>query len=211
MYSPAHFTETDVARMHALMGEYPLAAIVTLGANGLDANHIPLQLAEGASPFGVLQGHVARANPLAKAAADLDVLVIFRGANCYISPSGYASKAEHGRVVPTWNYAAVHAHGRLRVIEDPQWLARQIEALTTRHEAGQATPWSVSDAPDDYIEKMRSAIVGIEIEITRLAGKWKTSQNQPAANRLSLSATLEARGDDEAKTMAALIRQHDAK
>ncbi len=200
MYLPKHFAETDVAEMHALMRAHPLATLVSAGPDGLNANHIPLLLADGK-----LQGHVARANPLWKDGQVAgEVLVIFQGHESYISPSGYATKAEHGKVVPTWNYTAVHAWGDLRVIDDPAWIFAQISALTATHEAALPQPWAVTDAPADYIEKMLGAIVGIEITINRLLGKWKVSQNQPAANQASLIAALEKAGDP----MAGLIRQH---
>jgi transcriptional regulator len=202
MYLPRHFAEDDVAEMHALMRANPLATLVTHGPEGLNANHIPLLLAD-AEPHGKLQGHVARANSLWQPGSVTgEVLVVFQGDESYISPSGYATKAEHGKVVPTWNYVAVHAYGELRIIEDPAWIFGQISALTTTHEAALPQPWAVSDAPADYIEKMLGAIVGIEITITCLLGKWKVSQNQPAINRASLIAALERTGDP----MAGLIR-----
>jgi len=198
MYVPRHFAEDDVGEMHALMRANPLATLVTHGPDGLNANHIPLLLAGGR-----LQGHVARANPLWQAGTVAgEVLVVFQGDDSYISPSGYATKAEHGKVVPTWNYAAVHAYGELRVIDDPRWIFAQISALTAANEAALPQPWAVTDAPADYIEKMLGAVVGIEITITRLLGKWKVSQNQPAVNQASLIAALEKAGDP----MAGLIR-----
>ena len=198
MYIPKHFAEDDVAEMHALMRARPLATLVSHGADGLNANHIPLLLVDGK-----LQGHVARANPLWQAGNVAgEVLVVFQGDNSYISPSGYATKAEHGKVVPTWNYVAVHAYGELRIVDDPQWIFAQISALTAANEAALPQPWAVTDAPADYIEKMLGAIVGIEISITRLLGKWKVSQNQPAVNQASLIAALEKAGDP----MAGLIR-----
>lgn len=198
MYIPKHFAEDDVAEMHALMRANPLATLVTHGPDGLNANHIPLLLADGS-----LQGHVARANPLWKPGqVEGEVLVVFHGDESYISPSGYATKAEHGKVVPTWNYTAVHAYGELRVIDDPRWIFAQISALTAANEAALPQPWAVTDAPADYIEKMLGAVVGIEITITRLLGKWKVSQNQPAVNQASLIAALEKAGDP----MAGLIR-----
>jgi len=197
MYIPKHFDEDDVAEMHALMRARPLATLVSHGADGLNANHIPLQLVDGK-----LQGHVARANPLWKAGNVAgEVLVIFHGDDRYISPSGYATKAEHGKVVPTWNYVAVHAYGELRIVDDPQWIFAQISALTAANEAVLPQPWAVTDAPGDYIEKMLGAIVGIEITITRLLGKWKVSQNQPPANQTSLIKALAG------TPMGELIRQ----
>jgi len=205
MYLPKHFAETDIGVMHELMRAFPLATIVTQGANGLEANHIPLHLDAAAGPNGALLGHIARANPLATAAADCEILVIFQGEERYISPSNYATKAEHGKVVPTWNYVAVHAYGRLRLVDDADWLLAQLRTLTTEQEAGLPHPWAVDDAPANYIEKMLGAIVGIEISIARLAGKWKVSQNQPAVNQASLIAALDG------QPMAELIRERAVK
>jgi transcriptional regulator len=197
MYLPKHFAEDDVAKMHALMRAHPLATLISHGPDGLNANHIPLLLADGK-----LQGHVARANPLWKVGNVAgEVLVIFHGHESYISPSGYATKAEHGKVVPTWNYVAVHAYGDLRVIDDPAWIFGQISALTAANEGVLPQPWAVTDAPADYIERMLGAIVGIEIGITRMLGKWKISQNQPPANQTSLTKALAG------TPMAELIRQ----
>ena len=202
MYLPKHFAEDDVAEMHALMRANPLATLVSHGPDGLDANHIPLLLGD-AEPYGKLLGHVARANPLWQPGRVAgEVLVVFQGDESYISPSGYATKAEHGKVVPTWNYAAVHAYGELKVIDDADWILAQVSALTATHEAALPQPWAVTDAPADYIDKMLGAIVGIKITITRLTGKWKVSQNQPAENRASLIAALEKAGNP----MAGLIR-----
>ena len=200
MYLPKHFAETDIAKLHDLMRTFPLATLVTHGADGLEANHVPLLLDRAAGPNGTLRGHVARGNPLA-AADGQEILVIFQGHEGYISPSGYATKAEHGKVVPTWNYCAVHVTGRLRVVDDAQWLLAQLTALTAEHEAGLAKPWAVGDAPADYIEKMLGAIVGIEIVVERLIGKWKVSQNQPAVNQASLIEALAG------EPMAELIRE----
>ena len=200
MYLPKHFAENDIAKLHDLMRAFPLGAIVTHGADGLEANHIPLHLVPDTGPNGTLRGHVARGNPLTQA-ADSEILIIFQGHQRYISPANYATKAEHGRVVPTWNYCAVHAHGHLRVIDDAAWLLAQLTALTAEHEAGLAKPWAVGDAPADYIEKMLGGVVGIEIVVERLVGKWKVSQNQPAANQASLVEALTG------EPMAELIRE----
>lgn len=206
MYLPKHFAETDISVMHELMRAFPLATVVTQGPDGLDANHIPLHLDAAAGPNGTLRGHVARANPLAAdATVNRKILVIFKGPDSYISPSGYATKAEHGKVVPTWNYAAVHAYGELRLIDDAEWLLAQLKALTAEHEGRLPRPWAVDDAPADYIGKMLGAIVGIEIAIDRLVGKWKVSQNQPAVNQASLIAALEG------QPMAGLIRERGLK
>jgi transcriptional regulator len=200
MYLPKYFAETDIAKLHDLMRAFPLATLVTHGPDGLEANHVPLLLERAAGPNGTLRGHVARGNPVVQA-GDGEILVIFQGHEGYISPSGYATKAEHGKVVPTWNYCAVHATGRLRVVDDGDWLLAQLTALTAEHEAGLAKPWAVGDAPADYIEKMLGGVIGIEISITRLVGKWKVSQNQPAVNQASLIAALDG------QPMADLIRE----
>ena len=205
MYLPVQFEENRVEVLHALMRKHPFATLVNHGADGLAANHLPLHLAAEIAPCGALQGHVARANPLWQQAADTDVLVIFEGPQTYVSPSWYPTKREHGKAVPTWNYVVVHARGRLRVIDDPAWLRTQLDALVDSHEAGFAEPWRIADAPPDYIDKMLTAIVGIEIAITRLTGKWKISQNQPAANRAGVVAGLREKATADSLAMAELV------
>jgi len=192
--------------MHALIRAQPLATLVTLSSGGLNANHVPLHLAEAPAPFGRLQGHVARANPiLSDLNSNIESLAVFHGPNAYITPSWYATKKETGKVVPTWNYAVVHAYGFLRVVDSAAWLRAQLEALTAHNESPFAEPWTVSDAPDEYIEKMMTAIVGIEMVITKLSGKWKVSQNQPAQNQAGVVAGLEASSLPDALAMAALV------
>ncbi len=205
MYLPAHFAESRPEVLHALMREHPFATLVTQGADGLTADHLPLHLAPESGVFGALQGHVARANPLWKTCADTDVLAIFHGPQAYVTPSWYETKREHGKAVPTWNYVVVHARGRLRVIDDAAWLSQQLEALVAEHEAGFDEPWRIDDAPADYIDKMLAAIVGIEIVISDLGGKWKTSQNQPPANRDGVVAGLRQQDTDDALAMAELV------
>jgi len=205
MYLPAHFEENRVEVLHALMRERAFATLLAQVAGTPEANHLPLHLAAASGPFGLLQGHVARANPVWRQAADSEVLVVFHGPQAYVTPSWYATKHADGKAVPTWNYVVVHARGRLRAIDEPAWLLANLEALVARHEAGFADPWQISDAPPDYIDRMLAAIVGIEIEITDLKGKWKTSQNQPAINRAGVAAGLGALGTDEAAAMAALV------
>ncbi|HEY8097464.1 MAG TPA: FMN-binding negative transcriptional regulator [Methylobacter sp.] len=206
MYIPAQFEQPDVELMHELICNRPFATLVTLGANGIDANHIPLHLEPTPEPFGVLRGHIARANPLwHDLAADVETLTIFHGPDAYISPSWYATKQEAGKVVPTWNYAVVHAYGSLRIIDDAVWVRAQLEALTQQHEADFPDPWEVSDAPEDFTEKLLGALVGIEMVITRLTGKWKVSQNQPLQNQRSVIQGLNASGQNEAVAMAALV------
>ncbi len=207
MYIPNHFNEPNIKVMHDFIRANPLSTLVTTTSNGLNANHIPLILVENES-FGILQGHVARANPIwRESSADVESIAIFQGSNAYISPAFYATKEENGKVVPTWNYAVVHAYGTLRVIDDAVWLRSQIERLTMQQEADFPKPWTLSDAPDDYIEKLITAVVGIEIVITKLEGKWKVSQNQPEKNKESVVEGLEKRNGVNDKNMAALIGQ----
>ena len=206
MDTPKHFEQPRTEVMHALMRARPLATLVTLTSKGLEANHIPLHLADAPAPFGTLRGHVARANPLWRDfAKDVEVLAIFHGPDCYITPSWYATKQETGKVVPTWNYAVVHAYGNLRIIDDASWVRSQLEALTDHQEANFSQPWSVADAPREYTDKLIEAIVGFEIVITRLTGKWKVSQNQPAQNQAGVIAGLNASGQHDAAAMAALV------
>jgi transcriptional regulator len=205
MYLPAQFEESRTEVLRALMSEHPFATLVTLGDEGLTANHLPLHLEPEIGAFGALQGHVARANPVWQKAADTDVLVIFHGPQVYVTPSWYETKREHGKAVPTWNYVVVHVRGRLRAIDDPIWVREQLEMLVTHHEDGFDEPWEIDDAPPDYIDKMLGAIVGIEIVISELRGKWKISQNQPPANRAGVVAGLHEQGTDDALQMADLV------
>lgn len=207
MYLPQHFAETDVPTLQALLRAHPLATWVTPCDGELLVNHIPFLLDAGRGEYGVLCAHVARANPLwrALAAQATPSVAVFQGAQAYITPAWYPGKREDGKAVPTWNYAVVHAHGVPRVIEDGDWLLRHVEQLTATHEAGQAEPWQVSDAPAQYIEQMLRAVVGIEIPVTRLVGKWKVSQNRPERDRLGVLAGLRAQGDAAALNMAALV------
>lgn len=208
VYIPKQFEESRVDVMHDLIRTYPLATVVTHSKNGLSANHIPLHLSKLRGEFGGLWGHVARANPmLADIVDDVESLAIFHGPDAYISPSWYATKKEAGKVVPTWNYAAVHAYGILRVVDDASWLRTQLEALTFENEAGFLEPWSVSDAPPDYIDRIASAIVGVEMVVTRLLGKWKVSQNQPIQNRDSVVSGLRASDSSAQIAVAALVEK----
>lgn len=206
MYCPAHFEEDRPEVLRALMARYPLATVIRTAADGLVADHIPLLHREDGSRFGLLIGHVARANPLWRVAPTEELLLVFQGAQGYVSPNWYASKAVDGRVVPTWNYAVVHVHGQLRAIEDAAGIMGIVTALTDTHEASQPHPWQVGDAPAEHTARLVGNIVGIEFRITRMSGKWKVSQNQPAANRASLVQALEASGGSEAATMAALVK-----
>jgi len=206
MYQPAHFVETRPEVLQGLVQSHPLATLVTLSAKGLDANHIPLVLRASADGRTSLVGHVARANPVWKDTdLSVPVLAIFQGPQHYISPGWYATKAEHGKVVPTWNYAVVHAKGLLTVHDDAAWTRSQMQQITTQQEAPMAQPWAVDDAPRDYTDKMIAAVVGIEIVVDEWAGKWKVSQNQPPANQTTVREGLERQGTDAARTMAGLV------
>lgn len=205
MYRPSHFEQHDAAALQALMREHPLATLVTQQNGGITADAIPLNY-DAASH--TLRGHVARANPLWRAAAGQPVLAVFNGPQAYITPSWYPSKAATHKVVPTWNYTVVHAHGVLRAVEDAPWLHALVTSLTDHHEAPRAAPWAVADAPDDYVQQMLRAIVGIEIPVDRLIGKWKISQNRSDADRLGVAAGL-AEGAAQAQAMAALVAGTD--
>ena len=212
MYSPAAFEETRPEVLHALVREHPLGLLVTQDAEGsLSANPVPFLLEQDDAGRPVLRAHVARANPVWRdARRDLASLVVFQGPQAYVSPGWYASKAEHGKVVPTWNYVMVQARGRLQVHEDAAWLLPLLNRLTGTHEAAQARPWAVGDAPPDFVEQLLKAIVGIEIPLDTLAGKWKVSQNRPAADRDGVVEGLRVQGQaqrlEEAARMADLVQ-----
>lgn len=209
MYIPSHFEERRTEVLHDLIGAHPLAALVTLTAHGLEANAIPLHLRQDGSAFGTLVGHVARANPLWREFdPSVEALAVFQGPQIYITPSWYATKQQTGKVVPTWNYVVVQACGTLRAIDDAPWLRLLLHELTDHHEAARPAPWSMDDAPREYTDALLQAIVGIEIPIARLTGKWKVSQNQPAANRASVAAGLAGSSAPDAGAMAALVQQH---
>jgi len=196
MYLPKHFEQNDPAALQALMLAHPLATLVSVRTQGAEAgptaDHLPLEFDAATQ---TLRGHIARANPLWREAAGQPVLAIFRGEQAYISPGWYPSKAETHKVVPTWNYAVVHAHGLLRVVDDAPWLHTLVSRLSDTHERQQAQPWAVSDAPGDYVQQMLRAIVGIEIPVTRLIGKWKVSQNRSEPDRRGVAQGLAAAGE----------------
>ncbi len=195
MYIPRPFEQPGIEAMHELVMAYPFATLVTLGAAGLCVNHVPMELDKLKQPRGTLLCHVARANPLWREVSEgSEAVAVFHGPHAYVTPSWYPSKSESGKVVPTWNYIVVHAHGQIRVIDDTRWVKAQIEKLTARQEASFPHPWAVSDAPADYTEKLLGSIVGIEITITRLEGKWKASQNRPESDRASVAAGLRELG-----------------
>ena len=208
MYLPKHFEERDPERLRRFIERYPLGSLVTATESGLDANHIPFLFADTGGAAGTLHGHIARANPLwREVVRDATALVIFRGPDGFISPTWYPSKRENARVVPTWNYAVVHVHGVLRFLDDPAWVRSHVEALTREHEGKRNAPWAVTDAPADFIEKMVAAVVGIEISITQLVGKWKVSQNRSIADRVGVVEALERETVPSGMTIAALIRE----
>lgn len=208
MYLPRHFEETRVEVLHELIRVHPLGALVTLTPGGLDANHLPFEVDQEPGPFGTLRGHVARANPLWREfSRDVEALVIFQGPGTYVSPAWYPTKNETAKVVPTWNYAVVHAHGALRVIDDRAWLRDFVTKLTHRHEAGRPAPWKVTDAPADYIDKQLGAIIGLEIPVTRLIGKWKMSQNRPPQDREGVVEGLRHEGGHTGAEIADLVRR----
>ena len=208
MYQPPHFVETRPDVLHALIRAHPLGLLVSNGTDGPIANPLPFLLDADAGPHGRLRAHLAKANPQWRSISkntEMPVLVVFQGADSYVTPSWYETKRETGKVVPTWNYAVVQVRGRARIVDDKEWLAGQIAELTATHEAPQAEPWQVTDAPAPFIEAQIKGIIGLEIEITELSGKWKVSQNRPVADRVGVANGLEAGGS--ADEMAHLVRQ----
>ena len=205
MYIPAHFAESRPEVLHDLIRRHPLGMLVTHGAAGLDANHIPFELDAASGSLGTLAGHVARANPVWQQLRDGDeVMVVFRAADAYISPNWYPSKHEQHRQVPTWNYMVAHAHGRVRIVDDERFVRGIVGRLTKTHEASQAVPWKMADSPREFIDGLLQAIVGIEIEITRLEGKSKLSQNKEARDLRGAIEGLAAVGrNDVAEAMQA--------
>jgi transcriptional regulator len=197
MYIPAHFAIKHTQDLHAIIRAHPLGALVTLGPEGLDANHIPFELDASQGEQGLLTAHVARANPVwEQCQGSVDVLVIFRGNQSYISPNWYPSKHETHRQVPTWNYEVVHVHGRLTVMDEEKIVRGVVARLTREHEATEPRPWKMGDSPPDYIDQMLKAVVGIQVEIMRIEGKAKLSQNREARDRLTAADTLIARGEE---------------
>ena len=212
MYEPPLHRQDDVAAQHALIRRHPLGLLVSHGPQGLVANAIPFLIDADAGKFGTLRAHMARANGQWRDLADAgEALAVFQGPEHYVSPSWYATKREAGRVVPTWNFVMVQARGVARAIEDEAWLRRQIAALTQSQESSRPAPWAVGDAPEDFIAAMVKQIVGVEIEIADIRGKWKASQNRSPADRAGVVEGLTADGDAEALAMAAIVREAMAK
>lgn len=198
MYVPQHFEETRIDELHRLIREYPLGVMVLHGPDGLDAHHLPFELNAADGDHGHLIAHVARANPVWRQVHDgEEVLVVFRGGDAYISPNWYPSKHETHRHVPTWNYRVVHAHGKIRVRDDERFVRGVVARLTRTHESrtGAPRPWKMTDSDKDYIDRMLTAIVGIEVALTRLIGKWKLSQNRETRDRVGAADELRKRGE----------------
>lgn len=196
MYIPEHFAESRPEVLHRLIRQHPLGMLVTHGGDGLDANHLPFDLDARVGQHGLLRGHVARSNPLWRSVeSGANVLVVFRAEEAYISPSWYPSKHEAHKQVPTWNYSVVHVHGRITIHDDEKHVRGVVARLTRTHEASQSVPWKMTDAPADYIDALLKAIVGIEVEITRLEGKIKLSQNREARDRIGAGEALIASGN----------------
>ena len=207
MYRVAAFAEERIEVMHALIHAHRLATVVICVDGVPQADHLPLLLDPLPAPYGTLRGHVARANPLWRRLADgLQALAIFQGPQSYVTPAWYPSKRETGQVVPTWNYAVVHAYGVPVVRDDRAWLRGLVSQLTEVQESSREQPWSVDDAPADYVERMLDAIVGIEMPITHLQGKWKMSQNRTQTDRAGVAAGLTQAGDAQSAAVAALVR-----
>jgi transcriptional regulator len=207
MYQPQDFRVDDVPQLHALMRARPFAALISSGPMGLYATHMPTVLKDE-GPFGVVECHVARANPHWKQLADSsEVLMIFQGSQGYVTPNWYPSKARTGKVVPTWNYAVVHAYGRPEVMNDKAWLRRHVAELTAQQEAHASAPWALSDAPETYVDVMLRGIVGIRLPVARLEGKWKMSQNREAEDRAGVERGFAARAEGDDLELAQMVRR----
>lgn len=208
MYQPPLFREDRLEVQHDLIRAHPLGLLISAGPGGLLANPIPFLIDPHGGECGTLRCHMARANPhWRELEAVEECLVVFQGPQDYVTPSWYATKQETGKVVPTWNYATVHAWGRPQVIADAAWLRRQIGDLTLSREGKRAQPWAVGDAPDDFIAAQIKGIIGVEIPISRIEGKWKMSQNRPAADRAGVIAGFREQGDDQAEILAAMVEE----
>ena len=195
MYIPRHFEESRQEVLHALMAAHPLGTLITHGKDGLDANHLPFELDAKVGAKGLLRAHVARNNPVWQSIDSGEkVLVVFRAEDAYISPNWYPSKEETGKHVPTWNYQVVHAHGNITIRDDEKYVRGLVSRLTRKHEAHEPKPWKMGDAPQDYIDTMLKSIVGLEVEITGLAGKFKLSQNREVLDRINAGMVLQGKG-----------------
>lgn len=208
MYQPPAFRETDLATQQAFIAAHPLGLLISGGPEGILANPIPFVLYPSEGPSGTLRAHLSRANPQWQDLTQApEALVVFQGTQHYITPSWYPQKAIDGKVVPTWNFALVQARGAARVIDDPAWLLGNVASLTDQQEGRRAAPWSVGDAPDAYIASQLKGIVGIEIAIDRLEGKFKASQNRPEADRMGVAEGLAQEDSPHAAAMRALVKE----
>ncbi len=209
MYTPKLHEEKRLDVLHQLIKDYPLGTLVVMWQGELVANAIPFYLDAGRGEFGTLVAHISRANPLWELPeSDISALVIFQGPQAYISPAWYPSKAEHGKAVPTWNYVMVQASGKPRFIQDRAWLLAHVEELTSTHEQGRAQPWLVTDAPEDFVERLLKGIVGIEIPLKKIVGKWKVSKDRPEVDKVGIIDGLKESGKREVATMVDLVAAH---
>jgi transcriptional regulator len=208
MYLPPLFEESRLEVLHRLIRSHALGTFVLSHGGELVANHMPFLVDTRGGPYGTLRSHVARCNPLWQCLSDsVEALAIFHGPDAYVTPSWYPSRQADGKVVPTWNYAVVHAYGRVRAIDDPDWLLDHVTQLAGDQEAGRPQSWRPSQAPQDFIEQMLARIVGLEMPISRIQGKWKVSQNRKGEDRLGVVAGLESSGTDACRAMAALVKE----
>ena len=203
MYLPSAFRQDDLAELHAQLQANPFALLTSAGAAGVQASHLPLLLEPDEGEFGTLYGHFARANPHWQDLAGQEALAVFAGPDAYVHPGWYPGKAEHGQVVPTWNYIAVHAWGQVETFDDPERLRELLTRLTARHEAGRPRPWSLDDAPAEYLERMLRAIVGFALPIRRIEGPWKPSQNRQPADPAGVREGLAASANPRDRELAA--------
>ena len=207
MHTPNSFKQEDDAHLKEVIREYPFATLITHSETGVDAMHLPVMLAnvEGRD---VIQAHIARSNKVWESVENgSEVLLIFNGPNCYVSPSYYPTKEETGKAVPTWNYVVVHLKGKISFIHDEKWIYNVLDSLTHKHESNQKNPWAISDAPDAYIDKMLSAVVGVEVSIDSIKGQWKLSQNQPAVNKVGVVKGLLERGGENDVQVSHLVKE----
>lgn len=208
MYISKTFQQHDESELIAMMRKYPFATLIVMTKAGIEATHLPVIISDNADQL-VIQGQIAKANKLWQATdQDADVLVVFNGPNCYISPNHYPLKQVSGKAVPTWNYVVIHVKGKITFIHDNEWIYNVISTLTQEHEAQQTTPWSMNDAPSSYIDNMLPAIVGLEITINSIQGQWKLSQNQPDVNKLGVIQGLKASEKQSERSIATLIQKH---
>lgn len=209
MFKPPLFSEDRVEVMHELMRAHPFATLVSSATGQLSADHVPLVIHPEASEHGVIRGHIAKANPLWRETQGDDaisVLAIFQGPQSYVTPSWYPSKAAHGKVVPTWNYVVVHARGALQFTNEPHWLMAHLTELTFRHESHRPSPWAVTDAPEDFVQRQLKGLVGFEIEIETLEGNWKVSQNKNERDRVGVERGLLTENNTQATAMAGIVQ-----